>query len=215
VFEAAYGSNLHHPYLFWFVGVPFAMLLAWRMRSARVLLPTLLVFQLGILLDAWLTAPKLSPLTGDTAQNVAIAFVVLGDARYFFLLQRYGENRPTLRALGIACALGLIVPIASLVAKVWSANPRVLFCVYEAMFAVLAVGLASFAVPRMPDGPSKRWAARLTTFEIVQYVLWVLADVIILSGHDVGYLLRLVPNTMYYAVFVPYAWGTAPKELAA
>ena len=56
---------------------------------------------------------------------------------------------------------------------------------------------------------------RLTQFEIAQYVLWAGADVVILSGHDVGYLLRLLPNAMYYALFVPFAWWSAPEELVS
>lgn len=215
MFEAIYASDYHHPYLFWAVGLPFALFFAARARSSTTLAPALLVLQLGIVLDAWLTAPRLSPLSGGLAQSIAIAFVVLGDARYFYLVERHGRGRSWLPALGAALGLGLIVPIVSLVAKIWSSNPRALFCTYEWMFAALATTVAVLVVPRLPDGPSKRWASRLTRFEIVQYVLWASADVIILSGHDVGFLLRLVPNTMYYAVFVPFAWKTAPEELTA
>jgi hypothetical protein len=53
----------------------------------------------------------------------------------------------------------------------------------------------------------------LTDFELVLYVGWALSDVVILVGHDVGYLFRLVPNVLYYAVFVPFALRSAPAEV--
>jgi hypothetical protein len=41
----------------------------------------------------------------------------------------------------------------------------------------------------------------------------VLADAFILASHaDVGYLVRLVPNVLYYALFVPFAYLSAPAE---
>jgi hypothetical protein len=60
----------------------------------------------------------------------------------------------------------------------------------------------------------RRWSLFATHFEIAQYALWALADVIILGGHDVGYALRLVPNTMYYVLYLPFVAWSAPRDLA-
>jgi hypothetical protein len=54
----------------------------------------------------------------------------------------------------------------------------------------------------------------VASFEIVQYALWALADVLILSGMSWGFLLRIVPNSLYYAFFLPFVWWTAPREAA-
>jgi hypothetical protein len=218
VFESIYGSPYHHPYFFWAAGLPFlAWLLAWARRAGPEssnlgwLLPA---FQVAILVDAWLTAPT-SPLTGALAQNVAIAFVVIGDARYFLLLEHHGKGKPLGKAAAFALAWSLLIPIGSLVAKLFSTQKRVIFLTYESMFAVLALGLALFVVPRLPEGPGRRYLRFLTWFEVAQYVTWASADVLILSGFDVGYLLRLVPNSMYYVAFVPFSWRVRPLALEA
>ena len=62
------------------------------------------------------------------------------------------------------------------------------------------------------DDPRRRWMNGLSSFVTVQYLLWASADVMILSGLDMGYALRLVANTLYYAAFVPFAWLMAPKN---
>ena len=38
------------------------------------------------------------------------------------------------------------------------------------------------------------------------YGLWAAADVLILSGVDAGWPVRLVPNQLYYGFFVPFVW---------
>ena len=49
------------------------------------------------------------------------------------------------------------------------------------------------------------------TFVIGYYALWASADAIILaSGADVGFLLRVVPNALYYGGLVPVIAWTAP-----
>lgn len=223
MFEAVYGSTWHHPVAFWVVGLAVLALLAHRLKRARrrATLGLLLALQLVILTDAWITS-SWSPFDDGSAVKTAfaVAFVILGDFRYLLLLQRFGiakdaGDRP---GLGVVLALGasLVVPIASkLVAAPWSDQPRVLFLTYEVMFAGLAAAVLWILLPRRRDARAPGWARRLTQFEIAQYVLWASADVMILSGHDAGFLLRLVPNFMYYAVFVPFAWWSAPEELVS
>jgi hypothetical protein len=40
----------------------------------------------------------------------------------------------------------------------------------------------------------------------VYYALWAAADVLILAGVDAGWLLRCVPNQLYYGFTVPFVW---------
>ena len=146
MFESLYGSPWHHPYFFWAFGGPLLGLFAWRALTseaprARALAALLAAFQLGILADAWLNAPKLSPLSGGTAEAVAIAFVILGDARFFLLLERFGRGQTRLRASVYALGWSLLVPVGSLLAKSFSSNGRVHYLTYELAFAALIIGL--------------------------------------------------------------------------
>ena len=219
MFEQAYASHWHHPVSFWAVGAIVLALLLTRLgrprntEGQRFVMAALLLFQVAIALDAWLTGP-FSPLESGSA--VAIVFVVLGDLRYFVLLERFGQSeevgRRPLRWLLVPLGSSLIVPIASKLASSWSDDLRVLFLTYEIMFAVLAAVVLLVVLPRR-QGAQLAWARRLTQFELAQYAMWATADAVILLGYDLGFALRLVPNLMYYAAFVPFAWLSCPREL--
>ncbi|MEZ4442416.1 MAG: hypothetical protein R3B72_25200 [Polyangiaceae bacterium] len=217
MFATIYQSPWHHPVAFWALEIPFLLFLAARVRRAGrmgFVGGALLTFQLTIMLDAWLTGPW-SPLPSGTtaATAAAITFVVLGDLRYLILAQRFSlPGAPSLpHWLGLPFAVSLVVPIASKIATRGIAEPRVLFLVYELMFATLA-GLIWVGLRRR-SGPHVAWVRRLTGFEIAQYLTWATADVIILAGEDAGFALRVVANLLYYAAFVPFAWWTCPEEL--
>ena len=50
-------------------------------------------------------------------------------------------------------------------------------------------------------------------FVIGYYGLWAAADAIILTtGADMGFLLRVLPNALYYGGFVPVVAWTAPQQ---
>lgn len=219
MFEEAYHSVYHHPYSMWAVGAAVLALLLARPK-AGFLGVALVVFQLEIMLDAWLTG-GLKPIDDGSvlATVAAVTFVIFGDLRYFILLERFGNPRAKLETsfwLFLPIAYALVVPIASNVARyAWPGNFRALFLTYELMFACVAVGVRAVVLPRREnDAARDTFAVRLTHFEIVQYLLWATADVAILLGADAGYLLRFVPNLMYYAAFVPFVWRIAPREIA-
>ena len=139
--------------------------------------------------------------------------MILGDLRYFVLLERFGRRAPGTAWLLKAGAWSLLVPAASFAVanSLFPDNKRVLFLIYEAMFATLAIAIRFVLLPRRhASDDNMRWMQKLTGFEIVQYALWASADVVILSGHDVGFLVRLVPNALYYVAFVPFAYFTSP-----
>lgn len=221
MFEQAYHSVYHHPLVMWAVGAAvLALLLARGAPKNGFLGVALVVFQLEIMLDAWMTG-GLKPIddSGVLGTVVAVTFVIFGDLRYFILLERFGRSRPRpspARWLFVPIAYALVVPIASNVARfAWPGNLRALFLTYELMFAGVAVGVRVLVLPRRTtDGVHNTFVERLTHFEIVQYLLWATADVAILLGADAGYLLRFVPNLMYYTAFVPFAWRVAPEEIA-
>jgi hypothetical protein len=86
----------------------------------------------------------------------------------------------------------------------------VLFLVYELLFVVLALGIAARYLPRRRD--TAGWTRRVTRFVVLYYGLWASADAIILgTGADVGFLLRVVPNVLYYGGLVAVIASTAPR----
>jgi len=179
------------------------------------------VLEILILLDAWFTG-AFSPVgvTGAAADTAAVVFVILGDLRFFYLVERQrGLARPgvaqSLRALAVALPVSLIVPIATAVlrridAQRYSGN--YLYLLYELGVLALAIVFSITRIPKVHDGADgrSRYVQRLLALEITQYGAWILADLLILRGIDLGWALRIVPNTLYYACFVPVATLAAP-----
>lgn len=231
MFERLYASGWHNPGLFWLVGAGFFV---WLLRGRPFLRSFLLLFTLEILADAWQSGTLASPLVAAAglATPVAIAFVILGDYRYFLLVERYAtiEGEPSKAALAglgparawlVALGFALGVPIASTLVHTVAfpehfTDPRRTFLLYEAMFLALALALRFVVLPKRlarASEPIRRWLLGVTSFVAVQYALWAAADVVILAtGGDGGFLLRVVPNVLYYAVFLPFVAASAPRE---
>ena len=218
MWQALYDGPWNQPLAGWTLT---ALTVVWLARQERSWLRTvLLVFALQLCIDngltgAWNPLPPTSPL----GQPLAILFVILGDWRYFLMTERaLATDGPTWRPWALSLGLALLVPVAQAVAlQVAPAQFPTLrhtFLAYEALFAGLAVVLRLVVWPRRLAGATpdvRAWVLRLTDFEIAQYVLWASADVVILSGSDFGYALRLVPNTLYYGVFLAFAAWRAPR----
>lgn len=186
------------------------------------------LFILEIAADAYVSASSPMQVPAVMAwphlQWVFIAFVILGDFRYFVAVERViarpkeANGVGPLSAWGIAAGLAFIVPVLSVAPqKIWPdvfSNLRMTFLLYEVMFFALALVLRFVVLPRRLASAStevRRYVLRLTHFEIVQYALWASADVIITwVSREPGYLVRLIPNLMYYVAFVPFAAMTMP-----
>ncbi len=219
--KAVYDSAWQHP------GIAFAAALVFAFALARKVgghhgLAILLAAEIAA--DAFFTG-TFSP-TAPTALGtpVAIAFVILGDLRFFLLVELAARaSRPPSfeglgppRAWGMATAWAFAIPVLSAIPQRLFPSAftqlNAVFLVYEAMFVVLALALRFVVLPRRFAGasePVRRWVFGLALFEIVQYALWSTADVVILAGVEAGYWLRIVPNALYYAAFVPFAWHGA------
>lgn len=223
MFRAIYESPWHSPVALWALAI---VLFAWVMRRRPFLTAWLALFTVEILADAVLTG-SLSPLKPPWATPVAIAFVILGDFRYFLLVERFAR-RPEAKpadatapaAWASAVALSFVVPVASSIGnralEGRVTDTRWTFLTYELTFLALALALRFAVLPKRLAplaAPRRAWLLNVTSFEVAQYALWATADVIILAGADVGFALRLVPNTMYYALFLPFVAITAPKEI--
>lgn len=171
---------------------------AFETRSARHVAVT---FALLAAVDAWLNGPWTPlPATSPWASASAVAGVILGDLRYFLIVRlgRMAFRAALLRALGLA----LLVPVLSqLVVRVPfpDLTPRVLFLIYELALLVLLV------VEHLRRTPRDHTSRALLRFELAQYGLWVLADVLLLAHVEAGYGLRVLPNLLYYVAFAPFA----------
>ena len=229
MFESFYYGALHHPLWSW---VSVLLVLGavrglFGDRPPRFQDPFirlfLVVFAVEIALDAWCTGGWTPLGEGDLAQNIAIVFVILGDWRYFVLVERYatgGSPRegasPWLRALLWALAIPIISGVGTRVFPEFFASPRWIFLVYELMFLGLALFLGLVVLPRRLASVSpavRRFVLGVTWFEAAQYALWAYADVVILTYGDVGFAFRLIPNALYYAFFLPFVLWTAPREV--
>jgi hypothetical protein len=162
------------------------------------------IFALETMLDPIATGPVAKALDGGAAGTaLGLAFVLLGDFRIWWLVLRLADPRRG-RALGLAFAATAVVPLAAWLATralglALGALPgQALWLAHESLFVVLAAWL------------SRRLAGRferaVLAFAGVYYALWAAADVLILAGVDEGWLLRCVPNQLYYGLTVPFVW---------
>jgi hypothetical protein len=106
--KAIYDSHWHNPILFLVAGVAF---LAFAVaRGLPFLRAYALLFTIEIMTDALLTGGW-SPLGqgASAASALAVIFVVLGDWRYFLLLERYARRRPGRLPLGLLSLLASLV----------------------------------------------------------------------------------------------------------
>jgi hypothetical protein len=226
-FATWYDSAWQHPGLAWLGTLPIVWWAATR-RSAESPPPdpaasprraplsrrqrTLLwLLQALICLDALCTG-ALSPITGPSplATASAVFFVIAGDARFFFLLQDPGLSRAGavsrwLRALVVSTGFSAAAYVTQQLLPTQLPTSRHLFLTYELMLLTTTLALAAW---RRPPGPVSACQRRLLAFEALQYGLWVLADLVILSTQswrDLGFALRMLPNALYYVAFVPFA----------
>ncbi len=212
-----YDSFIQHPLLLWAAAI-LGLLLALSGPALSVTVRRYCVALAAIsLLDAWLTTndvPGIGPLTGAAASFVPLAFVLIGDFRFFLFIESAkpdGTLSPSAGAWMRASAWTLLVPLASQlgVLALGSNEPRILFFVYETLFVLLSFGLARVYLPRRSH--ALQWTRRVTRFVIAYYALWAAADAIILTtGADAGFLLRVLPNVLYYGGLVPAIAWAAP-----
>ena len=218
-----YDSAFNQPLAGWLLT---AGTIAWlSQKPAGWLRTALLVFAAQLCLDNFLTGAW-NPLRSDSPLNqpLAIAFVILGDWRFFLLTERFAAPQPrTWRPWLVSLGFALIVPVVqgAAIQILPQAFPtlRHTFLAYELAFLFLAILWRAFVLParlRNTPEPTRRWLFALAHFEIAQYALWPLADVLILAGtdagHEAGFALRLVPNTLYYGAFLAFAAWRAPKD---
>lgn len=154
-----------------------------------------------------------------------IPWVLLGDYRVFALLlpvMQPGRTRASVLAEAAAwtvpvplVAFGTVRTIAALAGEPPAAT---LWIVYETSFALLAFFFMARVVPRrvgVERAAVRRYVRAVLGVVCLYYALWVTSDVLVVSGRDVGWLLRVVPNLLYYGAFVPFAYRRFLSSAAA
>jgi len=211
--QAIYDSGWHHPFIAWLGTLALIAVIA--RRKSGFLKNWLIFFGIEIFLDALCTGAW-SPVPPEITSSVGIVFVILGDWRLFALIERYVKPRHWIPR---SIALALVVPIAQAIAI--KAAPslfekqRYIYLVYEVFFVMFAGALRFVVLPARLGNVSpaiRRWIYSILGWSLVQYALWATSDVIILAGGEWALLLRLVPNTMYYAGFLLFVALTAPED---
>jgi len=222
-----YKTDLQATYALWPVPLLFLaylILTGGRGRDgdadARFVRVYALVFAAESLLDSFATGPlsRWLGIAGSGAGTaVMVAFVLLGDFRVLLLLLRLA--RPTLRPLQLAAEAALwTLPVPLVAYGVDSvlqavAGPlpgQTIWLLYELAFLALALWLRKAALARWVGpgrAPRLAYLRSVATYVAGYYALWVTADVLILIlGLDAGWLLRIVPNQLYYSFYVPFVF---------
>jgi hypothetical protein len=176
------------------------------------------VYSLGWTLETLLDPIVGGPLTRALGWSetfagtvVMFVFVLLGDLRVFLLVFGLAGPGALPRALGFS----LIVPVVTgvLYATVSWLVPdlpgQTLWLIYEIGFVAMAVWLARVWIPNKLGPERAALRSMLTSciaFVAAYYALWATSDLVILLGVDEGWGLRMLPNQMYYALFVPFVY---------
>jgi hypothetical protein len=177
--------------------------------AARFVRIWTIVFALGSIADPIATGLFGVPL---------VPFVLLGDFRVFALvLPVMQPGRARASVLAEAAAWTLVVPAIAFggfraVTALRGVEPPAvwLWIAYEAAFAILTVFLMARIVPGRVGVERlavRRYLRAVLGVVLAYYALWLASDVIVLRGHDAGWGLRVLPNLLYYAAFVPIAYA--------
>jgi hypothetical protein len=208
-----------------------ALYLAWRLvsrpRTAGALPAAAafvdayaVTFAIETMLDPLTTGPLLRALgltDGAAGTAVMIGFVLIGDFRVYlllFALLAIADGRSWRAGLPTAIAWTLLVPLIAYPLSVGvrtlrpDADPNTIWLLYEVLFVLVALALRAILVPRRVAGdqPALRGFLReALAYVVLYYGLWGFADALIqLGGLDVGWLLRVLPNQLYYAFWIPF-----------
>jgi hypothetical protein len=186
--------------------------------QARFVFAYAAAFAVEALVDPIATGPLARGLGLGAAarERVLVAFVLLGDWRVWLLVLALARGPGRLPgSFGWSAALTLVVPalaygIDTALRRHWPALPaQALWLVYELLFFALAATLRSAVrshIAARRDEETRRFLRAVLAYAAAYYALWALADSVILSGVDAGWLVRVLPNQLYYAFFVPFVF---------
>jgi hypothetical protein len=173
-------------------------------------------------------AGQLVPIASAELQTaIEYVFVLIGDLRFILLLAYIlyaGKKLPDIAALRLSGdvlrpALIFTVFPSLIVSAVGIARPELLqlarqkYLAYELVFFVLTLLWVTVVLQQKGVAEAEARFIRLVALPVLGfYGLWSLADILILRGVEAGYVLRIIPNLLYYCVFL---WWVAMAARAA
>lgn len=192
-------------------------------EAARFVSGLTLVFAVATMIDPISTGPLAHSegINGTFAATlIMFSFVLLGDLRVLLLAIGVARPERTLsQNLRWAAGTTLIVPLVAgasyflLGQLVDDLHSQALWMLYEAGFLILCIALSRCWIPRVlasaPDFAEKtRFLRAVFGFSAAYYALWLAADVLIVVAElDLGWGIRIVPNQLYYAFWVPFVYA--------
>lgn len=189
-------------------------------EAARFVSVLTLVFAVETMLDPIATGPLVhAPWIEGTlaAGAIPFLFVLLGDLRVLLLAIGVARPERSLRQnLGWALGTSLLVPIASGVLYgaarlLWpGVHEQVLWMIYELSFLLLCIFLGRVWVARSLSARPARasYLRDVLGYSAAYYALWLTADLLIVVGElDLGWAIRIVPNQLYYGLWVPFVYA--------
>jgi hypothetical protein len=222
-YESLYWSWWNHPLACW---ISAALLLPLILRRLSFL-HAYMVLGLALTCADALVTGMWSKLGGESSwlyTPLSFVFVVAGDWRVHWLVQRevsrtqdapWGGLAASRLAFVIAILPSLAVELGKFPFPDALAQSRVMYLFYELWALAILTTIQGIYIAKWLEGrpaPYIMWIRGVVGFAQAHYLLWALSDMIILSGYDMGYALRIVPNVMYYALYLPAVWLLAPVE---
>lgn len=166
---------------------------------------------------------------------IPLVFVLLGDFRVYLLIFGMARLANSAAPVGLArlassaaperrlapafvqaAGWTMIVPVVAytLNTALHRAKPdmpeQTIWLFYELAFLGIALWLRSVGIARLvpaPDSGLRRGLEAVAAYAAVYYTLWAAADVVIMVfGLDLGWALRVIPNQLYYALFLPFVY---------
>lgn len=199
----------------WALSVPPALWLVWMLvgtsspgagaepRAAAFVRAWALVFTVETILD---------PLLITWAGLPMLPFVLIGDFRVFLLVFAVARPETILWPAVLKAALWTAI-VPGVAYGGWYAvettggplHAQTLWLTYELCFLALALWMRARWLPAQRSRAG-RYLRAVLAYVAAYYALWAAADVLILSGVELGWLLRVVPNQLYYVFWVPVAF---------
>lgn len=183
-------------------------------REDRFIAVFCLVWTVETLLDPIVGGPIARALgwsDGLAGSAILFLFVYLGDLRVFVLIFGLAETGSLRRAMAFALIVPLATGLVYGTAAWW--NPGLpgqwMWLIYELGFVIMAVWLVRHWIPGHCGRDREALRSMLSScgaYVATYYALWATCDTLILLGIDEGWGLRMLPNQLYYALWVPFVY---------
>jgi hypothetical protein len=173
------------------------------------------LFSIETMLDPLLGGPGMRAVGASPAvvTAVVLVFVLLGDFRVYWLLFAFALSDAGRAAKLAAAATPVVALLAWTSDGLWDrmapdASGQRLWLIHELLFTGAALWLRARWLPARVQDPARlRFLRRVCSYVILYYALWAACDALWMAiAFDVAWLLRAIPNQLYYAFFVPFVW---------